>query len=164
MQRALIVLAVAISIAAQADMPPLDLRHEPGRVLFVCEHGSVKSLIAVEYFNKHAKARGIPFVAIARGTSPAPMPRAVRTGLQAAGFDISGFRPTPLAPSDVSGVSRAVSFDQDIGALVRGRARYEQWDHLPAVSDNYERARDAIVGRVDALIEELSKEASRPPP
>lgn len=47
--------------------------------------------IAAEYFNKHAKARGLPFVAIARGTSPAPMPEAVRTGLQAAGFDMSRF-------------------------------------------------------------------------
>jgi arsenate reductase (thioredoxin) len=163
-QSVLLFLSVVISIAARADTPPSNpSRHEPQRVLFVCEHGSVKSLIAAEYFNQHAKLRGLPFVAMARGTSPAPVPEAVRTGLQAGGFDVAGFEPKPLTGSDVSGVSRVVSFDQDIGAIVEGRARYEQWDRLPAVSDNYERGRDAIVRRVDALIDELSTAWSLPP-
>ena len=156
-QRALIFLVLAISVVARAETPPLNSLHQaPQRVLFVCEHGSVKSLIAAEYFNQHAKARGLPFVAIARGTSPAPIPKAVRAGLQPAGFDVAGFEPN-RSPLRKYLAYRGWFPDQDIGAQVGGRAVYAQWDHLPAVSEDFGRGRDAIVRRVDALIEELRK-------
>jgi hypothetical protein len=32
-------------------------RREPAHVVFVCEHGSVKSLIAMEYFNRSVQER-----------------------------------------------------------------------------------------------------------
>ena len=41
--------------------------HTPPRVVFVCEHGSVKSLVAMMYFNHRAQERGLKFRAIARG-------------------------------------------------------------------------------------------------
>ncbi|SRR5258708_21944166 len=61
---------------------------QPGRVVFVCEHGSVKSLVATEYFNRRAKAQGVPYRAVARGTAPErTVPKAVRDGLRSDGFD-----------------------------------------------------------------------------
>ena len=63
--------------------------NEPARVVFVCEHGSVKSLIGMVYFNRSAQERGLPYRAVARGTVPEPtVPGPVREGLHAAGFDV----------------------------------------------------------------------------
>src|SRR5437870_6278032 len=39
-------------------------------VVFVCEHGAAKSVIATAYFNKLAAERGLPYRAIFRGTLP----------------------------------------------------------------------------------------------
>ncbi len=39
-------------------------------VIFVCEHGAAKSIIAAAYFNKLAQDRKIKVRAIARGTHP----------------------------------------------------------------------------------------------
>jgi hypothetical protein len=39
-------------------------------VVFVCEHGAAKSVIATAYFNKLAAERGLPHRATFRGTTP----------------------------------------------------------------------------------------------
>ena len=39
-------------------------------VVFVCEHGAAKSVIATAYFNKLAAERGLPYRATFRGTTP----------------------------------------------------------------------------------------------
>ena len=38
-------------------------------VVFVCEHGAAKSVVATAYFNKLAAERGLPFRATFRGTN-----------------------------------------------------------------------------------------------
>src|SRR5215472_1637766 len=38
-------------------------------VVFVCEHGAARSVIAAAYFNRIAAERHLPYQAIARGTS-----------------------------------------------------------------------------------------------
>ncbi len=39
-------------------------------IVFVCEHGAAKSVIAATYFNKLANEKGLNLKAIARGTHP----------------------------------------------------------------------------------------------
>ena len=39
-------------------------------VVFVCEHGSVKSPIAASLFDRTAEKRGLPFRAVSRGVNP----------------------------------------------------------------------------------------------
>jgi arsenate reductase (thioredoxin) len=132
---------------------------EPARVVFVCEHGSVKSLIATVYFNRSAQERGLLYRAVARGTAPKPVvPGPVQEGLRADGFDVSKFEPQLFKASDVDEASLVVSFDQDIGKVVGGRARHLRWDNLPGA--DYARVRDAIVRHVDALVDELARSAS----
>jgi arsenate reductase (thioredoxin) len=131
---------------------------KPARVVFVCEHGSVKSLIATEYFNRSARERGLAYRAVARGTAPeATVPGPVREGLRRDGFAVSGFVPRLFKASDVDGASLVVSFDQDIAKIVGGRARHLKWDDLPAVSTGYALGRYEIVRHVDALIDELAR-------
>jgi protein-tyrosine-phosphatase len=127
------------------------------RVVFVCEHGSVKSLIATLYFNKRAQQRGLKYTAVARGTSPeASVPATVQQGLQSAGFNVAHYVPQPFKAADVDGASLVVSFDQDITKTVAGRVEQLRWDNLPAVLAHYTIGRDAILERVDGLIEQLA--------
>ena len=130
----------------------------PTEVLFVCEHGSVKSLVAMQHFNRKAQERGLPYRAVARGTAPEPtVPAPVREGLDTDGFDVSGFVPHLLRATDVDDVALVVSFDDDITKTVAGRTRYLKWDDLPGVLTDYTRGREAIVRHVDALIEALAR-------
>ena len=65
--------------------------------------------------------------------------------------------PQRLRASDADGASLVVSFDQDIAAVVSDRSELLHWDNLPAVLADYVRGRDAILNRVDALIEQLAQ-------
>jgi arsenate reductase len=133
----------------------------PPRVVFVCEHGSVKSLVAMLYFDRKAQERGLGFRAIARGTAAeASVPGAVRYGLLSDGFDVSAYQPRPFKTSDLDRASLVVSFDQDIGRVVGAKRRYMKWDDLPGVLNDYAQGRDEIVRHVDALIDELARGSS----
>src|SRR5215467_9813815 len=71
---------------------------KPETVVFVCEHGSAKSVIAAAHFNRLAAEKGLPYRAIARGTKPddvvAP---AVKAGLASDGLDVSNWKPALVA-------------------------------------------------------------------
>jgi len=134
---------------------------EPTHVVFVCEHGSVKSLVAMEYFNRSAQKRGLAYRAIARGTAPeSTVPSSVREGLRTAGFDVSHFVPRLFEASDVADALLVVSFDQDIAKIVGGKARHVAWDNLPGVLADYARGRDEIVRHIDELVDELARSAA----
>jgi arsenate reductase len=62
---ALLLTAFVVGSAAQTT----DAAAAP-RVIFVCEHGAAKSVIAAAYFNKIATERGLPDRATYRGASP----------------------------------------------------------------------------------------------
>ena len=72
-------------------------------------------------------------------------------GLQAEGIDVGGQRPRRVTGDDIRTASRVVSFGCDPGAQAPG-VPVERWDDVPAVSENYRAARDAIVARLSALL------------
>ena len=127
------------------------------KVLFVCLHGSAKGLIAAEDFNRLAVTRGIGATATSAGTEPddAIAPR-VSQGLRADGLDVAGRRPRRPAPADVEGASAVVTFAGDLGQLASQASRIERWDDVPAVSEDFKRARDTIVARVTTLLDGLA--------
>jgi arsenate reductase len=155
--------SLAMSLGAQAHTQGVAASgpSESTRVVFVCEHGSAKSLIATAYFNRRAQERGLAYRAVARGTAPEPIvPGPVREGLRTDGFDVSEFVPRLFTSSDVDDASLVVSFDQHVGKTVGGRARHFRWDNLPSVLADYVRGRDEIVRHVDELIDELARRSS----
>ena len=90
---ALFVLASALGAQSSAQAPTAK-GAPPARVVFVCEHGSVKSLIAASYFIRRARERGLAVRAVARGAAPdAQVPESVVQGLSAAGFEVSAYVP-----------------------------------------------------------------------
>jgi arsenate reductase (thioredoxin) len=126
-----------------------------GNVLFVCLHGSAKSLIAAELFNRLAAARGLGTPATSAGAEPDDaIPPHVLRGLGADGIDVAGRRPRRPTAADVDASAVVVTFGCDLGELAARARRIERWDDIPTVSEDFTRARDAIVGRVAALLDD----------
>lgn len=133
-------------------------------VAFVCLHGAAKSVIAARHCARLARERGLAVRATAAGTEPdAAIPGPVVAGLGADGFDVRDERPRRATAEALAGAERIVSFGCDLEALAPGR-RVERWDDVPAVSEGYARARDAIVARVRALLATLGAPPPTPPP
>jgi arsenate reductase len=131
-------------------------------VVFVCEHGTVKSVVAMAYFAKLAKERHLPLRAISRGTKPDPsVPSLVLDGLRADGVALGPFTPTRFSSSDLPSAIVVISFDQpSVASIVAGRLPTAAWDGMPAVSDNYVLAREAIRHRVADLVDSLAKQSA----
>jgi arsenate reductase (thioredoxin) len=126
-----------------------------GTVLFVCLHGSAKSLIAAEYFNRLAASRGLGTRATSAGTEPDDMiPPRIAQGLRADGIDVEGRRPRRPTSAEIEGAVAVVTFGCDLGELASRAPRIERWDDVPAVSEDFARARDVIVARVAGLLED----------
>jgi arsenate reductase len=124
-------------------------------IVFVCEHGAAKSVIAAAHFNKLAGDRNLNVRAISRGTNPdEELGSKTVEGLQADGLTVPREKPTRLSEDDVSKATLVVAFCELPEAYRKGR-RVEQWNDVPAVSEDYGKARDAIVGRVKHLLYEL---------
>jgi arsenate reductase len=130
-------------------------------VLFVCEHGGAKSVIAAAHFNKIALQRGLPYRAIARGTSPdAAVPAGVRQGLEEAGLELTIDRPMLVAQADVNNATRVVTFEVALpGSIASTKSTLTDLRAVPAVSADFGVASADIKRRVEALIDELAKKS-----
>jgi protein-tyrosine-phosphatase len=125
-------------------------------VMFVCEHGAAKSVVAMAYFNKLAAERGLDVRAVARGADPQDSPSTSATeGLQADGLRPSLDPPRPLTASEIRGSARVIAFDCHHGAMTALQGMDACWDDVPATADDYARARDIIRAHVSAVIDEL---------
>ena len=130
----------------------------PPFVLFVCLHGSAKSVIASQYFRRLAVERGVDVEVNSAGTEPDPtIPPGVVRGLLADGIDVSGLRPRAVTRQEVARASRVVAFGCDLGETTSSGTPIERWDDVPAVSEDFKKARDAIVVRVSRLLDECVK-------
>lgn len=124
-------------------------------VIFVCEHGAAKSVLAATYFNQLADASNLKLRAIARGTNPdTKLSRQTVEGLAMDGIKPTETIPQKLSMEDVQSAQRIVSFCE-IPAEYQGQTIITYWDGIPAVSENYDTARNAIVARLKQLISEL---------
>src|SRR5690349_17175741 len=114
-------------------------------VVFVCEHGAAKSVVASEYFNKLAAERGLTVRAIARGADPqADLSVSAVKGLKADGLPPQLDAPHPLTAAEVRRSARIVAFDCEQPTMKALRSMDTCWDDVPTVSEDYARARDAI--------------------
>jgi len=128
-------------------------------VVFVCEHGTVKSVVALAYFRQLASERRLSIRAISRGTAPdSGVPARVREGLRLDGLPLGPFTPARFTLADLTSAITVISFDQPkVAELVGGRVPTAHWDGLPAVSEDYRTARDSIRHRVSRLVDSLDR-------
>jgi hypothetical protein len=149
-RRSLLLLAGAVALACGAGLA----RAAPAQtVLFICEHGYAKSLVAALHFERLAQARGVAVRALSRGVDPgARVPEPILAGLDADGFDVRGFVPARATPEEINGAAVVVLISVDVDTSGR-TGPVVRWDAISPLSENYERARGEIVGLVSALMD-----------
>ena len=125
-------------------------------VVFVCEHGSAKSLVAASFCQRLAQDRGLTVQAVSRGTAPdARVPAPVVAALREDGFDVASFVPREVSDEELRAATRVVAFGVDISQLGARAAIVEHWDDVPPVSESYGKAREVILSRIRALLPDL---------
>src|SRR5258707_2058785 len=115
-------------------------RKSPGSkptVVFVCEHGSAKSIIAAAEFEHMAKERGLDLNILARGANPdAEIPKLVLDGLKADGYNLGDFKPTRVSEKDLKGAVKIVSFGPDLTRWLPG-ATVADWSATTSLIEDY---------------------------
>jgi protein-tyrosine-phosphatase len=150
---AILVTTLCVTMPTRAETPA-------SQVLFVCEHGNVKSLMAASYFNRLAQERGLRFRGVSRGSAPdsTTVPAPIVAGLRAEGFDVSAFHPVAVSAADVTASHRVITISTALpaNAEVAGAA-IESWTDVPAASVNYNAASDSLKRHVQKLVDELAR-------
>ena len=127
-------------------------------IIFICEHGAAKSVLAAAYFNKLARELNLDIRAIARGTNPdAELSPTAVAGLQADGLTPAETIPLMLSLAEVESAQRIVAFCE-LPEEYRSKALIEQWDDIPPVSQKYEPARDVILANLNRFMEKINIE------
>ena len=156
---------VLASVCALGCAPaPRILSPPQQQVLFVCEHGNVKSLMAAAYFNQEAKQRGLAVRAISRGSAPdsSSVPPAIVVDLGRDGFNVATFRPAKVAASDVASSQRIVVINTELpGDVPVGEVRTERWSDVPAASLDFAAAREALHRHVRELLDTVNRDGLR---
>jgi arsenate reductase (thioredoxin) len=158
MRRSFIVAAILLLGVVAA---PGQDKQENQTILFVCEHGSAKSVIAAAHFNRLAEQRKLPYRAIARGINPDPeIPQQVRVNLAKDGLDVAAWKPQLVAEKDVREAARVVTFGCKLPFPEKITAgKLVDWQDVPSTSEDYERARTVIVDKIEALMKTLTPKA-----
>ena len=87
------------------------------------------------------------------------VPPAVVAGLAAEGIDVDGYLPRRIDPELLTDAIHVVTFGCELPPMEPHLPSIEQWNDLPMVSDGYPTARDAILARVEQLLDTYAREA-----
>ena len=144
-----IVVAFTLTVLQSAAQSP--------SVIFVCEHGAAKSVIATAYFNKLAAERRLPYRATFRGTTPQDnlSERAIE-GLKADGVALPSGRPAAITDADVTEATHIFAIGCTLPTAVLKSGKAADWSDVPD-TQGYAPMRDAIVRHVTALLDDLQK-------
>jgi protein-tyrosine-phosphatase len=145
-----VVLAGAVAQAGQKPVRPAP------RVMFVCEHGAAKSVIATAYFNKIAADRGLPYRATFRGTNPqAELSVSALKGLREDGLEIPAGKPSDISGQDVTDATHIFAIGCTLPAHAAASGKAADWSDVPD-DKGYAPMRDAIRRHIEQLMDELA--------
>ena len=137
-----------------SEVAPID-------ILFVCLHGSAKSVVAAAYCRRLAAERGLRISVGSAGVEPdSEVSAPTIAGLAADGLDVPISYPNGLTGALLSPSCLVVSFGCDLEPFRPDRAVID-WSDVPAVSDGYVDAREVILSRVASLLDQIADQALR---
>lgn len=146
---------VAPSVSSQEATGALK-NSKPPTILFMCPHGAAKSVLASAYFQRRAKERGLNVRVESAGTEPdAAVSPTVASHLKERGYPVPIAKPRKVAPEEFAAADVVISIGCDLAALPQPRGKLVRWDEVPAPSDGFSAADEAIRTRVNELVEEL---------
>ncbi|MEY4730855.1 MAG: hypothetical protein RL020_2013, partial [Pseudomonadota bacterium] len=146
-------------VTACSNITPLAPATQPAesQVVFICEHGNVKSLMASNYFNQLAQQKGLSIRSISRGTDPdsTTVPAPIIAGLKQDGFDVSTYRPVKLSAEEVAKSQRVILINAQLPeTLGKLNGAKESWEDVPPASINFAASSKSLKQLVEKLIEE----------
>src|SRR5262245_45791853 len=134
-------------------------------VVFVCEHGSSRSLLAASLFNQMAEERGLSARALSRAasekTADQSVPAPLAKQMTADGFQVEGFRPRALTASEAAAATRIVTLQFDEAVEAANEAPVERWSDIGSPSREYAATKGTIASHIRALLDELKGGADR---
>jgi protein-tyrosine-phosphatase len=121
-------------------------------IVFVCQHGSVKSTVAAAHFNRVAHELGLPFTAVSRGIDPdVKIPAGVRSGLVNDGLSPGDETPQGLTAEEAVTAARVIAFDP-VPRERDGGVDVTYWSDVPPVTKDYDAARTVILRHIKDLM------------
>jgi arsenate reductase len=127
-------------------------------VVFVCEHGAAKSVIATAYFNKIAAERGLRARATYRGVNPQDdLSVGAMKGLKEDGLVVDEHKPALISQSDVDAATVIFAIGCTLPSNATASGKAGSWDDVPD-DRGYGPTRDAIKRHVEELVERLLKQ------
>ena len=145
---AILLTAVLAELASRAEADS----SKPATIVFVCLHGSVKSQVAAAHFNRIARERGLPVVAISRGTDvDNEIPAVIRDALAGDALAPDVDVPVRLTSEEAASATKIFAFDE-VPSDLRGPAEVTYWSDVPPATKNYAAARQAILRHIEEAI------------
>jgi protein-tyrosine-phosphatase len=142
-----LVFLIAICLVNQAN-------GQKQKIVFVCEHGAAKSVIAANFFNKLAVERGLNYEAICRATAPdSTLAPATRAGLQSDHIPKNA-NPVKLTLEDTTNVERIILFTP-LPANFNTNVPIEDWSDAQNIDGSYLQRKDAILEKLNVLLDSL---------
>src|SRR5256885_5412671 len=149
----MIVQLLLLSVLSSAQRPAT----AESTVVFVCEHGAAKSVIATEYFNRIAAEKGLRARATYRGVNPqADLSVGALKGLRDDGFTPGDRKPSPITQADVDAATVVFAIGCTLPQNATASRKAANWDDVPE-DQGYAATRDAIKRHVEELIDDLLK-------
>jgi arsenate reductase len=154
-RRRFVAVSAAFVLAAGCSTIP---KRQPETVLFICEFGTAKSVIAREMFRRRAAARNIAVDALSRGlVIEDHITPELRRNLSADGIDPYSEPFKVLQPQDWQRASVIVAFNSLPDTVPKSKVR--DWTDVPSVVSQYPAARVALAQRIEALLDEFAARA-----
>jgi arsenate reductase (thioredoxin) len=126
------------------------------KVLFLCPHGAARSVLASAYFIRAARERGLNVRVDAAGIEPdAGVAAAVSKHLTGRGYPLPITAPRRVTAEEVEQADLVISLGCDLKDLPAPHGTLRRWDDVPAPSEDFAAADQAIYAKVMALVEEL---------
>lgn len=151
-RRFLAAASVSVLTAGCASMP----KSQRETVLFVCQFGTAKSVIARELFRRRAASRGIAVAALSRGlVIEDHLTPELRQRLAADGINPYAEPFEVLQPQDWQQAKVVVAFNPLPDTVPKAKVR--DWTDVPSVVSQYPAARAAMDQRIEALLDEFAR-------
>ena len=125
-------------------------------VIFVCEKGSVKSVLAAAQFNRLAQQKNLAFTAVPRGLrADEVVPEKLLQNMKADGLEAGLSLSRKLTAEEANSAVVVVSMC-DLPAEFGQDTRIESWPDIPPVSVDYTKARDVLAAQIEKLTATLT--------
>jgi hypothetical protein len=115
--------------------------------------------MAAAHFNRMARDQGLPYTAISRAIeADKDIPPSIRAGLAGEGLEPVSEIPASLTADEASRAMKIFAFNE-VPLDRKGTALVTLWSDVSPATEDYNRARDAIVRHVEAVVSDLGSRA-----